>query len=151
MSTSRKDILAALSHDPARQAEVAKQLGVHLVKRRAATAQPPRTFRSQGEQEYARQLALRKIAGEVEGWLYEPFVLRLAEGFTYKIDFLVVLTGGVIELVEFKGHEREDDVIKFKMAAELHPWFVFRMVKKQEGQLVTTRLLNAPVGGMVRT
>lgn len=144
-----KDIVKALAHDPKRQRRVAASLGYSIPKRDPGL--PKQRYRSEGERLYAGQLALREVAGEIRGWRYEPFKLLLADGATYRIDFLVWLSDGSVELVEFKGHEREDDTIKFKVAAEQNPWFIFRMVKRIDGQFVTTRLLNARPGGSVRT
>jgi hypothetical protein len=91
---------------------------------------------------YRDHLRVLQVAGEVVWFKAQPFKLVLAERCTYQPDFMVQHAGGEIEIVETKGWERDDSVVKFKTAAAMFPCFVFRMVKKQGGGWVTTRELN---------
>lgn len=90
------------------------------------------------EAEYARELEALKYNGEIEGYVYEPMKLRLADKTTYTPDFLVIhLTH--FEFHEVKGFERDDAIVKFKVAAEMFPWFRFLMVKKEGKHFKITR------------
>lgn len=77
------------------------------------------------EAKYAAELATQKLAGEILRFEFEPIKLRLADRTWYSPDFLVVTDAGIIELHEVKGHWEDDARVKFKVAAELHPWFQF--------------------------
>ena len=81
------------------------------------------------EAAYAQHLYLRKCAGEVLDYRFEPMNLRLADNTFYRPDFGVLLADGHYELHEVKGHWTDDARVKIKVAAEIHP-FRFRAVKK---------------------
>jgi hypothetical protein len=87
------------------------------------------------EARYAKLLDLRKKAGEIINWRFEPFGLRLASKTYYHPDFLVVYPGH-FEIHEVKGFWRDDARAKIKMAAELFPWFKFVAVKSERGRWV---------------
>lgn len=78
---------------------------------------------------YSRELDLRRAAGEVTWWSYEPVKLRLARRTFYTPDFLVRHKDGSLELVEVKGFWRDDARVKLKVAAEQYPMFRFRAVR----------------------
>jgi hypothetical protein len=92
-------------------------------------------YDSEAEQRYAAALEWRRKAGEVREWYRSPLtvVLRWAprrrDRVTYRPDFLVVYPDGRLVLVEVKGWEREDDAIKFKLAADRLPEFAWEMVR----------------------
>lgn len=90
------------------------------------------------EAAYAAYLELLKKAGEVVAYRYEPCALKLAPKTTYTPDFLVIYPGHM-EFHEVKGFERDDAIVKFKVAAEMFPWFGFKMVKKVKGGFAVTR------------
>jgi hypothetical protein len=74
------------------------------------------------EAEYAGMLELRKRAGEVAWYAFEPFKIRLADRTFYDIDFGVMLADGRLEVHEVKGGFITDDGrVKLKIAAEHFP------------------------------
>lgn len=83
---------------------------------------------------YAAELELRKRAGEVLWWAFEPWKFRLAKNTFYTPDFGVMLADGTIEVVEIKGHWEDDARVKFKVAAETFPMFVWRAVRISKGE-----------------
>lgn len=92
--------------------------------------------RNRWERLYAQELDLRKRAGAIADWRYEGVRLRMADGAWYKPDFLVILTDGLIELHEVKGHWREAARVRIKVTAELYPWFRFLVVRNERGNFV---------------
>lgn len=98
-------------------------------------------YKNDWEREYARELDLMKMAGEILDWRYEPIRIRLAKKTHYVPDFLVVrcvdapTAGGeavVSEYREVKGHWREKSLAKFKIAADQLPWFRFLAIRKKK-------------------
>jgi hypothetical protein len=91
------------------------------------------------EREYAAHLKLRQHAGEIEWWSFEGIKLRLADACFYCPDFMILLTGGEIEMHEVKGGKKhgywcEDDAkVKVKVAADMFP-FRFKIVWKYDGK-----------------
>ena len=86
------------------------------------------------ERAYAALLAKHHACGDILGWRAWPFRLRLADWkCTYAPDFLVVHQSH-FEVVEVKGFRRAAGMAKFRVAANLLPWFKWRMVelKKKE-------------------
>ena len=74
------------------------------------------------EAEYAGMLELRKRAGEIAWYAFEPFKIRLADRTFYDIDFGVMLADGRLEVHEVKGGFITDDGrVKLKVAAEHFP------------------------------
>lgn len=85
------------------------------------------------EEAYAQHLELRRQAGEINAFAFEPLKLRLANRTWYSIDFLVQFPDGTLQAHEVKGHMEDDAAVKLKVAAEQHPWLFFILVKK-DGQ-----------------
>lgn len=83
---------------------------------------------NKAEAAYAAHLELRKAAGEILWYAYEPFSLRLADGAWYKPDFGVMLADGEIECHEVKGHWDTAARVRIKVAADKYP---FRFVAMQ--------------------
>ena len=86
------------------------------------------------ERAYATLLEARVCSGAIISWRYEPFRMRMADWHcTYTPDFLVVCEDR-FEIVEIKGFRRAAGMAKFRVAASIYPWFVWRMVelKKKE-------------------
>ena len=77
------------------------------------------------EARFAELLELRKRAGEIEAWYFEPLKLRLAKGCFYTPDFLVIEATGRITFYEVKGYWRDDAKVKYKTAAEKFKCFTF--------------------------
>lgn len=80
------------------------------------------------EQKYQEVLKLRQIAGEVVWFEFEPMNLRLADKCFYKVDFLVMLADGCLEVHEIKGKWEDDALVKIKVAANKFP---FRFIAMQ--------------------
>lgn len=77
------------------------------------------------ERQFAAELAMRHVAGDIENWRFEAIKLRLAEKTFYTPDFSVVAKGGFVYLYEVKGHWEDDARVKVKVAAEMFPEFHF--------------------------
>lgn len=96
---------------------------------KAKARQHERGEMNKTEARYASHLELRRIAGEILSWSFEPITLRLAKRTTYTPDFFVVTASREIELHEVKGSWRaphQDDArVKIKVAAKLFPEFRF--------------------------
>lgn len=85
------------------------------------------------ESQYANELALRVMTGEVRVYRFEAIKLRLANATFYSPDFLVILADWTIELHEVKGHWEDDARVKWKVAAEQFPEFTFVAVARTKG------------------
>jgi hypothetical protein len=83
------------------------------------------------EERYSRMLEARRLGGEIERWRYEAVKLRLAHGAWYTCDFWVVLADGLIEMHEFKGHQREAGRVRLKVAAAAYPELRFIQVTER--------------------
>lgn len=82
-----------------------------------------RRFRSKAEERYALMLQEQWCAGEIEGWLYEPIRLELADRVRYTPDFFVFPRGEKPQVVEVKGpYIREPGRIKMRVAAREFAW-----------------------------
>ena len=77
------------------------------------------------EKRWADQLEMQKTCGMILAWSFESVGLRLADRTFYFPDFLVV-THDHFELHECKGHWEDDARVKFKVAAELYPHFIWK-------------------------
>jgi hypothetical protein len=87
---------------------------------------------NRNETAYAQHLEVRRHAGEVIWFGFEPINLRLAQKTYYRPDFLVMLSDDTLEVHEVKGSKRtsdgvipwmeEDARIKLKIAAEKFPF-----------------------------
>jgi len=82
------------------------------------------------EREYADYLDLQVAAGLIACWSFEPLKLRLADRTFYEPDFQVQTPAGHLELHEVKGFWADDARVKIKVAAELHPCYLFKAVRK---------------------
>jgi hypothetical protein len=117
---------------------------------------------SREERAYAGQLELRRLAGEVLRWRYQPVSLRLGYRLWYRPDFGLLLADGTFELHEVKGgkveqgpkgercvpYMREDAAVKVRAAASLYPWWSFvlawRWPKARGGAWCTREVPVAP-------
>lgn len=78
------------------------------------------------EAAHAVDLEMRKRAGEIQEYLWEPLRLKLAPDCTYEPDFMVLMKDGSIEFHEVKGGFITDDgMVKVRVAAQRFPWFRF--------------------------
>jgi hypothetical protein len=100
-----------------------------------ARASKPRKIagrKNRTESEYEDlHLRARQAAGEVVCWWYEEWTFKLANDVRFTPDYAVLLTNGVIEIVEVKGGFIRDDArVKLRAAADRYP-FRFIMAQKQ--------------------
>lgn len=84
------------------------------------------------EEAYSGLLQAKFLGGEINGWRFEAYKLRLAPNTHYTPDFVVQLPDGTIEIHEVKACKSngdflcEDDArVKIKVAAEMYPEFRF--------------------------
>jgi hypothetical protein len=86
------------------------------------------------ETAYAGHLEALKMAGEVVWYAFEPMNLKLADKCFYRVDFLVMVKSGQLEVHEVKGgYITDDSLVKVKTAAEKFP-FRFIMVQLKKGK-----------------
>ena len=82
----------------------------------------------------AAALELRKHAGTIHDYRFQPVKLRLADNTFFTPDYLVIDNDGALWLEDVKGRSgagyfSEDDArVKIKVAAALYPWFRFTTV-----------------------
>lgn len=79
-------------------------------------------YRNKWEREYGQQLGMLRHIGEIVDFRYEGIAFRLADGTHLHPDFLVITPRG-FEIHEVKGQRREKWWSRFKIAAEMFPWF----------------------------
>jgi len=80
-------------------------------------------------------LEVRKAAGEILGYAFEPFSIRLAPRTYYRPDWAVwIAEAAPLDIHETKGHWEDDARVKIKLAAQLCPWFRFYAVRRVEGE-----------------
>lgn len=108
----------------------------HMKRAKARSRHQPNTM-NKTEQAYAEHLAIRVLAGEVTGFRFEAYKLRLADNTHYTSDFVVQRPDLTIEIHEVKGCKSngtvlvEDDArVKIKVAAEQFPEFQFVVAAK---------------------
>jgi hypothetical protein len=80
------------------------------------------------EAAHAMDLEMRKRVGEILEYRWQPLRLKLGTDCTYEPDFFVLMADCTIEFHEVKGSFITDDaIVKVRVAANLFPWFVFRL------------------------
>jgi len=85
------------------------------------------------ERAYAQTLELRKLAGEIQGYDFEPIKLKLAPLTFYTPDFMVIGNEGQIEFHEVKGFMEDDAAVKIKTASVIHWYAYFYLVTRAKG------------------
>ena len=104
-------------------------------------------FRSKWEALYAMELRDEQAAGEILGWDYEPFSMRLTDktvvdgktvrSLRYTPDFAVWLPDGRLRLVEVKGYRRDAGITRYKAAKDKFRHIEFVMVTRKAGSWMT--------------
>lgn len=85
------------------------------------------------EKLYKARLEAMRLAGEVLWYEFEPANLRLGDKCFYKVDFMVMLSTGELQVHEIKGYWTDDALVKIKVAAEKFPFkFVAMQYKKKQ-------------------
>jgi hypothetical protein len=82
------------------------------------------------EKVFAQELQQKLALGLIEWYAFEAIKLKLADATFYTPDFAVLEKGKLI-FEEVKGFERDDAIVKFKVAASQFP-FIFRMWRKRK-------------------
>ena len=82
------------------------------------------------EADFAQHLELRKVAGELIYWDFEPIRFRLGDGAWYKPDFMVVDNQYLQTIFEVKGRWMEAARVRIKVAAERYWMYRFIAVKR---------------------
>jgi hypothetical protein len=83
---------------------------------------PRSQYRSQLEADYATYLELKRRAGQISYWAYEPMTLNLGGGVKWKPDWLVMLPNGELEIRETKGYWRRGERERIKIASAKFPF-----------------------------
>lgn len=86
------------------------------------------------ESAYADHLDVRKAAGEIKAWYFQPIKFNLAPATTYTPDFMTILADGVVEFHETKGFMRDDANVKIKVCANMYPFPFFLIYKLPKGK-----------------
>lgn len=114
----------------------------------AAEAKPRKVkpkFDSAWEEEYFSILQQQLGCGDIQAFWYHPFTLRLHAGISYTPDFMVQ-SGPQTLIDEVKGHWREKDRLRYKLAVATFPFWKFSEVVKLGGVFVRREvLLRQPV------
>jgi hypothetical protein len=80
------------------------------------------------EAAHAADLEMQKRVGDILDYRWQPLRLKLGHDCTYEPDFLVLLADRTIEFHEIKSSFITDDaIVKLRVAANLFPWFTFRL------------------------
>lgn len=95
----------------------------------------PITKMNKTEFRYAQNLELLKRAGVIMDYRFDVLNFRLAEKTFYKPDFIVV-TKDEFQIHEVKGFWQDDALVKFKVAADMYPWFRWKAVQWIKGKWV---------------
>lgn len=68
-----------------------------------------------------------------DAWIgVQNITLKLAFDCRLTPDFVIVYEDGSIEMVDVKGFQREDALIKMKIAARLFPWATFTIASRSD-------------------
>lgn len=98
-----------------------------FVRAKVRRGSTPRGQMNKTEARFADWLTSRTFSGEIRGFVFEPFKVRLGENWrtTYTPDFMIQHLDDTLELVDVKGSGGwEDDArVKIKVAAEQYPQF----------------------------
>lgn len=118
-----------------------KELVKHYAKLDEAKRNKP-PYKSRLELHWATRLEVMRRQGEIDGWLYEPFTFKLAEGKRYRADFIAwgqqvmccdyghEVRVPVIIAYECKGWHKNyrDSLTHLKWAAQRFPFFQWKKV-----------------------
>ena len=94
-------------------------------------------FDSQFEADYYSNLKIRQRIGDIAGFALQPkFVLTDGEGtvITYKADFIVFYKDGGNMVVECKGFETKDWILRQKLFMKVFPEIYLKIIKKGDAR-----------------
>lgn len=107
-----------------------EKIDARIAELEAATPPAPRDEPNQWEREYGAILRSDPAVARAE---FNSVRLRLAAGAWYKPDWWVLYHDGHEEMHEVKGHWRDRDRVRVKVAARLYGWrWTFRAVRKRK-------------------
>lgn len=100
----------------------------------ASAPSPYYPYKNKLEKAFAQQLDAEWRAGAINGWLYEPFSFKLAEGKRYRVDFITYGEEGTV-CYEVKGWHANvrDSLTHLKWAAQRFPFFKWRKAIRKGG------------------
>lgn len=116
-----------------RKAEIRSQARGENDEVQAARVELAEATMNRTEARFASQLEVRRRAGELQWWAFEPMKLRLARGAWYTGDFVALEDSGQLTLYEVKGHWEVAARVRIKVAAALYPWLRIVAVKATRG------------------
>jgi hypothetical protein len=95
---------------------------------------PHHPYKNKLEKAFAQQLDAEWKAGVIQGWLYEPFTFKLAEGKRYRVDFITWGEEGTV-CYEVKGWHANirDSLTHLKWATQRFPFFKWRKAIRKGG------------------
>lgn len=95
----------------------------------------PKNRQNKTEAAFGLILEAQKRRGEVLKYSFQSVTLRLGDDCRYTPDFMVERVGQKPELIEIKGgFVRDDALVKYKVAKEMHDWADFSMWQKFKGE-----------------
>ena len=97
------------------------------------TTSPDRDRMNDTERAYAGNLEMRRYAGEILWWAFEPMQFRLAGRCTYTPDFILLTADGEMVIHETKGFMEDDAAVKLRLFREQF-WFLRLFVVKRRGR-----------------
>ncbi len=105
--------------------ELARRMGVanpvQFVCGGEPDAKPEKRTANKWEQEFSQVLENQKAAGLILWYQFEAMRFRLADGATYKPDFMAMTANGELLAYEVKGRWMEAARVRIKVAADRHP------------------------------
>jgi len=122
MNWTKEDIDRVLARQKSPGGMAAKPAARLPVAKGLQIATPEKRKMNKTEAAYFRRLDALKANGEVSWFAFEPINIRLADNTYYRVDFMVMLPTGEIQMHEVKGFWRDDARVKIKVAAEMLPF-----------------------------
>lgn len=94
----------------------------------------PKSTQNKTEAAFGLILEAQARRGDILRYRFQPVTLRLGDDCRYTPDYMVEREAGKPEFVEIKGgFVRDDALVKFKVAKEMHDWADFSMWQKFKG------------------
>lgn len=86
------------------------------------------------EEAMSRELESLKDDGKITRWRFESVKIRLADRTWFTVDFQLWIPDGRIVMLETKGWLRDDAAVKFKVAREMYPEYIWVMYRRDHGR-----------------
>ncbi len=107
-----------------------------------ASGHDPLSKLNKTERRFCARLDSYKARKLIRDFTTQAVTLHLAHDCRFTPDNAVIEADGTFTFYDVKGFEREDAVLKMRIAAERFPWFRFRMIvedRKCDSWRVTRR------------